>query len=119
MTLGCEKNEHDFQQAVNQLQGDCELFRLFADAFVGGYEQWLKDVKNAFSENHHDELKRLIHTYKGFAGQIGALSLTILLTNTYRKVIAGEGLLPDELENIHQEIERTVKALCHFLHELE
>jgi len=65
----------DFQVGVNNVLGDESLFEEILVMFYQDHAQDKQNIANALAENDHQNLKHLVHTLKGVACSIGAMTL--------------------------------------------
>lgn len=62
--------------AFARLQGDSDLYRSIIDIFLQSSPEQIKSVKNAFFENHFQQVAFVSHSLKSTAANIGAMYLS-------------------------------------------
>lgn len=65
----------DVADALERVQDDKELLLELFDIFREDFEKKRQSLRAAFTQNHIDELKDVIHSVKGATGNIGARAM--------------------------------------------
>jgi two-component system sensor histidine kinase/response regulator len=65
----------DISLGLKRVAGNAKLFRKLLLDFQRDYPSSVADITTAVNENRLDDAKRLVHTLKGVAGNIGAMPL--------------------------------------------
>lgn len=73
--------ELDIKKALSQLGGSIKLYKTLVEGFMDKYLKVDMEIKHALLSDSCDEARRLAHSMKGLAGNLGAMDLHIKAKN--------------------------------------
>jgi HPt (histidine-containing phosphotransfer) domain-containing protein len=102
----------DFEDFMNRVQDDKELFFELLDIFVQDFQTKRQELEEAVKQSDSQTIEHVAHFLKGSCGNISAKSMRAIFTIMEEKGIRGilEGLEQD-LEDVDQKYEELVKYI--------
>ncbi|MBM7555665.1 ABC transporter substrate binding protein [Halanaerobacter jeridensis] len=101
----------DVESALKRVDGNYQLYKNILIDFYQDYQNIAAKIRKLVQQNELEELKGLIHTLKGLAGNIGAVDLHEVLIKFDSALKEGQGF-ESELEQFYQELEIVLEQLA-------
>ena len=100
----------DVESALKRVDGNYQLYKNILIDFYQDYQNIATKIRKLVHQNELEELKELVHTLKGLAGNIGAVDLHEVLIKLDSALKEGQGF-ESELEQFYQELEIVLEQL--------
>ncbi|MGM0501953.1 MAG: response regulator, partial [Bacillota bacterium] len=100
----------DLQLALKRVNNNYEVYRNILINFYDEYKDVEQEIKKLYKNNNLEELKKIVHSLKGVAGNIGAAQLHQSLINLDLALQEGNNL-EELLKQFYQELEKVMTQL--------
>ncbi|MBN1870198.1 MAG: Hpt domain-containing protein [Candidatus Omnitrophica bacterium] len=98
----------DFEEFMNRVQDDKELFFELLDIFVQDYHTKRKELHEAVEQKNTEMVKQVAHFLKGSCGNISAKPMRAVFVRMEEKVSRGVWDFEQDLKDIDQKFEELV-----------
>jgi hypothetical protein len=99
----------DFENGIKRMGGKKAKYKDILEQFICNHGQDDKKVNYFISVEDFEEAKKLVHTIKGIAGNIGANGLMKVSARLEKAIV---NRVDEEMESAKEDFENVLKAVC-------